>query len=75
MIGTLTRVHIRGIVHNGGVSTMMNAREIVCARESVPYREGVDNRRVSTSLGFYGRPKWTKRAFININKSFLNINK
>ena len=23
----------------------------------------------------YGRPKWTKRAFININKSFININK
>ena len=22
----------------------------------------------------YGRPKWTKRAFININKSFININ-
>ena len=29
----------------------------------------------NVTLDFYGRPKWTKRAFSNINKSFININK
>ena len=34
----------------------------------------LNNRNVDHSY-MYGRPKWTKRAFININKSFININK
>ena len=48
---------------------------VVYKEKRIAFKTIVLSFHINTNALSYGKPKWTKRAFLNIRKSFLNIKK